>query len=287
MVAIDGTRLAGNASRERNREFGQIAEEIVEQVKATDEAEDEEFGEARGDELPEQLRTPEGRREFFRRAKRRLARRERGRGAGRGGRSLRHRRSRSSSLTPSGSWRVFRVARGGCVTRSVSSSGIAGSIPIRLRARARSGCCWRPSGWRTIWPPSARGTRRMSITAWSAGTRRAAGLPARRAPYQPPEVPAGKVNVTDPDSQADQGERGVRAGLQRAGGRRSEPDRARGGDHQQHRRLVTARADGRRDPRRARAGWLCAAGSRRRSRTPSTGTSSTWTRSSPTSTCRC
>ena len=73
VVAIDGTRLAGNASRERNHEFGRIAEEIVEQVKATDEAEDELFGQARGDELPEQLRTPEGRREFLRAAKRTLA----------------------------------------------------------------------------------------------------------------------------------------------------------------------------------------------------------------------
>ena len=50
VVAIDGTRIAANASRERNQEFGQIAMAIVEQVKATDEAEDEEFGEARGDE---------------------------------------------------------------------------------------------------------------------------------------------------------------------------------------------------------------------------------------------
>ena len=73
VVAIDGTRLSGNASRERNHEFGKIAKEIVERVKATDEAEDEMLGEARGDELPEQLRTPEGRREFFRKAKRKLA----------------------------------------------------------------------------------------------------------------------------------------------------------------------------------------------------------------------
>ena len=36
---------------------------------ATDEAEDEQLGEARGDELPERLRTPEGRREFFRKAR--------------------------------------------------------------------------------------------------------------------------------------------------------------------------------------------------------------------------
>src|SRR5947209_14561490 len=72
VVAIDGTRIAANASRERNLEFGQIAMEIVEQFKATDEAEDGQFGEARGDELPEELRTPEGRREFFRRARQKL-----------------------------------------------------------------------------------------------------------------------------------------------------------------------------------------------------------------------
>ena len=72
VVSVDGTRIAANASRERNQEFGQIAIEIVERVKATDEAEDQELGEARGDELPEELRTPEGRREFFRRAREKL-----------------------------------------------------------------------------------------------------------------------------------------------------------------------------------------------------------------------
>ena len=72
VVSVDGTRIAANASRERNQEFGQIAIEIVERVKATDEAEDQELGEARGDELPEELRTPEGRREFFRRARQKL-----------------------------------------------------------------------------------------------------------------------------------------------------------------------------------------------------------------------
>ena len=56
-----------------NHEFGKIAEGIVERVRATDEAEYEMLGEEHGDELPEQLRTPEGRREFFRKATRKLA----------------------------------------------------------------------------------------------------------------------------------------------------------------------------------------------------------------------
>jgi hypothetical protein len=73
VVAIDGTRLAGNTSRGSNRDFGQIAREILAEAKATDEAEDELYGDARGDELPEPLRTREGRREFFRQAREKLA----------------------------------------------------------------------------------------------------------------------------------------------------------------------------------------------------------------------
>ncbi len=73
VVAIDGTRLAGNTSRGSNRDFGQIAREILAEAKAIDAAEDELYGDARGDELPEQLRTREGRREFFRQAREKLA----------------------------------------------------------------------------------------------------------------------------------------------------------------------------------------------------------------------
>jgi transposase len=69
VVAIDGTRMAGNASRESTLDFGGIAREILAEARATDEAEDEQYGDARGDELPEQLRTREGRAEFFRRAR--------------------------------------------------------------------------------------------------------------------------------------------------------------------------------------------------------------------------
>jgi Transposase domain (DUF772) len=76
VVSIDGTRIAGSANPDVNLEFGQIAKEIVAQTTATDEAEDGQFGDARGDELPEALRTPEGRREFLRRARQALRRDE-------------------------------------------------------------------------------------------------------------------------------------------------------------------------------------------------------------------
>jgi len=74
VVAIDGTRLAGNASRESTHGFAQIAREILAEAKATDEAEDELYGDDRGDELPERLRTREGRAEFFRQAREQRAR---------------------------------------------------------------------------------------------------------------------------------------------------------------------------------------------------------------------
>jgi Transposase DDE domain len=72
VIAVDGTKLAGNASRNANVDYEQIAREILEEAQAVDAAEDELYGDARGDELPEQLRTGEGRRAWLREAKRQL-----------------------------------------------------------------------------------------------------------------------------------------------------------------------------------------------------------------------
>jgi hypothetical protein len=51
VVALDGTKLRGNATRETSVDFGQIARELIAVAVATDEAEDEVHGQARGDEL--------------------------------------------------------------------------------------------------------------------------------------------------------------------------------------------------------------------------------------------
>ena len=72
VVAIDGTKLHANASREANADYERIAREIVAEAKATDEAEDELYGEARGDELPNELSTSAGRRRWLAEAKREL-----------------------------------------------------------------------------------------------------------------------------------------------------------------------------------------------------------------------
>jgi transposase len=67
VVAVDGSKLAANANRNENVDYGQIAREIIAQAKAVDEAEDEEHGDARGDELPEELCTDAGRRAWLQR----------------------------------------------------------------------------------------------------------------------------------------------------------------------------------------------------------------------------
>lgn len=66
-VALDGTKIAGNASRDANRgekRLRELAESYLEVVEATDQAEDVLFGErARGDELPDGARDRSGRRQ--------------------------------------------------------------------------------------------------------------------------------------------------------------------------------------------------------------------------------
>jgi transposase len=199
VVSIDGTRIAGNASPEVNREFDQLAREILAEAKATDEAEDELYGEERGDELPEQLRTPEGRREFFGQLKREHAREdEHGElsepeperavelsleldaeeivGHGRQGRDAwlregkrqleQHRWDNPDPIPRSRQQRLLLAAERLESDLDVERRSNEAYEAYRARGRMRDG-------------------RRF-------------GRPAN--PYQPPDVPAGKVNVTDPDS---------------------------------------------------------------------------------------
>jgi transposase len=72
VIAVDGTKVAANASRNENRDYEQLAREILEEVKAVDAAEDELYGDARGDELPAEFATAQGRRGWLREAKQRL-----------------------------------------------------------------------------------------------------------------------------------------------------------------------------------------------------------------------
>jgi hypothetical protein len=74
LIAVDGTKLAADASDGAIRSYEQIAAEILAEAGRIDAAEDEIHGDARGDELPEELRTPNGRRAWLREAKDELER---------------------------------------------------------------------------------------------------------------------------------------------------------------------------------------------------------------------
>jgi transposase len=71
IVAIDGTKIAANASLDANRKEEWLREQaakIVAEAAAVDAAEDAEHGDRRGDELPPKFSDPSGRRERIRQA---------------------------------------------------------------------------------------------------------------------------------------------------------------------------------------------------------------------------
>src|SRR5215218_6585972 len=51
VIAVDGTKVHANASRDRSMDYEQLAKAIVQEQIATDAADDELHGQARGDEL--------------------------------------------------------------------------------------------------------------------------------------------------------------------------------------------------------------------------------------------
>jgi hypothetical protein len=75
MVALDGTKLAGNAADKANRTLDRLereVDEILRQAADADQHEDLEHGQARGDELPAALASKAGRLARLRQAKARL-----------------------------------------------------------------------------------------------------------------------------------------------------------------------------------------------------------------------
>jgi len=72
VIAIDGTKIKASASRDQNRSYHGIVAEILDEAERIDREEDEQQGDARGDELPERFRSRESRRQALAEAKQRL-----------------------------------------------------------------------------------------------------------------------------------------------------------------------------------------------------------------------
>jgi transposase len=195
VVAIDGTKIAANASRAANRGYEQIAREILAEAAETDRREDELYGEACGDELPERLRTSQGRRAALREAKEEL---ERERAAEHDAeapeeafeldparfvtRSHGRRAWLREGRRALEEWRA-REARPIARSRSERLEESARRLEEELRVEHQANAAyeaWRRRG------VAADGTRRMA--------------PGSGKPYRPPPRPAGTINTTDPDS---------------------------------------------------------------------------------------
>jgi hypothetical protein len=162
-VAVDGTRIAANASKEQTVDYGQLARKILEEAAEIDAAEDELYGDKRGDELPEQLTTGKGRQEWLREAKRQLE------------------AERAANPKP--------VPRAPAPRLKDAKRRLQEELWAEQRANAAY------EAWRT----TAKDTLGR-------------GLGKPPTPYTPPELPAGTINLTDPDSRIVQSRRGFMQG---------------------------------------------------------------------------
>jgi transposase len=200
VVSIDGTRIAGNASPEVNHEFEQIAREILAETRATDEAEDELYGQARGDELPERLRTPDGRREFFRQARQRRRRD----GTEEPGEEPEAQAVEEVALVFDAERIVARTqGREGWLRegkRQLEQHRWRHPDPIlRSRGERLLLAAERLEGELDVERRANEAYARYRATARDRLGRRPGG---RAQAHRPPELPAGKVNTTDPDSRS-------------------------------------------------------------------------------------
>jgi transposase len=199
VVAIDGTKIAANASLDANRDFGQLAREILAEAAETDRRENDLYGDARGDELPQHLRTREGRRKALREAKARL---EHERGRPREAASEDDEEPVSVELDP-GYFVTRPQGRRAWVRegrRALDSQREREGRPIAKDRRDRLFEACR----RLEQELDVEHASHAAYDAWRArgvaadGSRRMA--PGMVKPHEPALVPTGTVNTTDHDS---------------------------------------------------------------------------------------
>ena len=253
VIMIDGTKIKANASMDQNRSYREVVAQILREAEETDRREDELYGDARGDELPEQLRTarrPQGR---VGEAKRRIAERK--------GRAIERGADRAETLRSIRSW--CSVVVGGAVA-GVSGSGSRAANSMQRRAREGAADPARSRG--SLFQALGRleQNHRVDLAVnevyehWRATARDTKGrvLKGNSKPFVVPELPDGRINLSDPDSRVMR-TKGypAPAGLQRAGRGQRAADHPRRRDHGRGPGLRAAGADAEhhaRPPRPAR-----------------------------------
>jgi transposase len=195
-IAVDGTRMRANASRDRNRGYESLVTEILQEAERVDREEDERYGSARGDELPEQLRTREGRRAALKAAREKLER-ERAAAQQAGEEVIAEvdleldRERFPAALDGRVQW--LRQGR-----RELETQGAQNPWPVPRSRSARLVEARRRMDEELAFEHAAnRAYEHYRATGRRSDGRRF-GKPAK--PYSPPLVPEGKINVTDPES---------------------------------------------------------------------------------------
>ena len=199
VIAVDGTRMRANASRDRNRGYESIVAEILQEAERIDREEDERYGDARGDELPEALRTREGRRAALKAAREQL---ERERAAAKeAGEEVIAKVEVDLDpdryeVKPEGRQRWLREARRDLeVRRNQSPWPVPRSRRERLEEAKR-----RMDEELAVEHAANEWYEHYRATATDRLGRKLSSYNRKTKPYSPPLVPEGKINVTDPDS---------------------------------------------------------------------------------------
>ncbi len=193
VIAIDGTKVHANASHHSNLDYEQLAKEILKEASETDAAEDELYGDARGDELPEHLRTSEGRRGALAEAKRKLE------------------RARNASPNSEAAEVKMELDAEIIVARKEGRDGwlreARRQLDERRRREAKPICRSRAerllqSELRLQQDLAVERLANEAYEHYRAHGRDTQGRRLSRPPrpYEPPEIPSGKINTTDPDS---------------------------------------------------------------------------------------
>ena len=203
VIAVDGCRLPAAVCdhHERMVDFEQIAREIIAAAKQTDAQEDELYGERRGDELPPELSTPEGRKTWLAEQMGKLADEQQqavdvdNGEATAGGDSEFKFVAVESLLTATNQGRRgwLREAR-----RQLDAHRVQHPRPI---PRSRLGRLVEAA--RQL--DEEHDAERQASDAYEAYRARGRMKDGRRfggppKPYQPPPLPAGQINITDPDA---------------------------------------------------------------------------------------
>jgi len=201
LIAIDGTKVHANASHHCNVDYEQLAREILKEAEDLDAAEDELYGDARGDELPEQLQTREGRRAALREAKQRLERDRAKNGS-----------AKTEALVEAGSSGVkIELDAGVIVARVQGRDGwlLEARRQLDEHRRREAVPIGRSRAGRLL-EAERRLQQNLAVEReaneayehYRAHGRDTQGRRLSRPPkpYEPPEIPAGKINTTDLDS---------------------------------------------------------------------------------------